>query len=245
MDRRKFGPSSRSKHRGTTHRHASLVKKKELNVLCEQLFCLSSKSASGTQLWNNYVEISAVLEKVKSLEEMKTESSQRSQGIDAFMNWLLENGADVDGASIAEFPGYELGLRAERDFAENQLILGIPRQLIFSTQCAAPELAVLQNDPLIQHMPQVALTIALLIERHKEKSKWKPYLDILPTTYTTILYMTASDMIELKGSPTLEAALNQCRNIARQYSYFNRIFQNHNNAVSAILRDDFTYEKYW
>jgi histone-lysine N-methyltransferase SETD3 len=156
-----------------------------------------------TQLWNNYLDISEVLLKVKRLEEMKTESSQRSQGIGQFMNWLTENGARMDGVSIAEFPGYDLGLKAEADFAENQLILEIPRALIFSTYTAAPELTALQNDPLVQHMPQVALAIALLVERYKENSLWKPYLDMLPNSYNTVLYMKANDMIELKGSPTL------------------------------------------
>lgn len=42
-----------------------------------------------------------------------------------------------------------------------------------------------------------------------------------------------------------EAALKQCRNIARQYSYFSRVFQSNNNAVSAVLKDVFTYERYW
>lgn len=175
---------------------------------------------------------------------MKTESSKRSQGIGQFMNWLNENGVDVSGASVAEFQGYDLGLKAERDYKENELILRIPKELIFSTCTAAPELAALQNDPMIQHMPPVALAIALLIERHKENSKWKAYLDILPTSYTTILYMTTSDMSELKGSPMFEASLKLCRNIARQYTYFNRLFQDNDNAVSAVLRDVFTYEGY-
>lgn len=179
---------------------------------------MSINSAYVTQLWDNYVEISTILEKVKRLEEMKTESSKRSQGIGQFINWLKENGANVDGASVAEFPGYDLGLKAERNFLENELILRIPRGLIFSIHNAAPELITLQNDPLIQHMPQVALAIALLIERHKENSKWKPYLDILPTTYTTVLYMTAADMIELKGSPTLGKCLYSLLN---KYLYKN------------------------
>lgn len=166
-------------------------------------FAVSSNPAYVTQSWNNYLDISEVLLKVKRLEEMKTESSQRSQGIGQFMNWLTENGAKIDGLSIYEFSGYDLGLKAETDFAENQLILEIPRALIFSTYTAASELTVLQNDPLVQHMPQVALAIALLIERHKESSKWKPYLDMLPSSYNTVLYMKTKDMIELKGSPTL------------------------------------------
>jgi len=163
---------------------------------------VSSNPAYATQLWNNYLDISEVLLKVKRLEEMKTESCQRSQGIEQFTSWLTENGARIDGVSIADFSGYDLGLKAEIDFAENQLILEIPRTLIFSTYTAAPELTVLQNDPLVQHMPQVALAIALLIERFKENSKWKPYLDMLPSNYNTVLYMKANDMTELKGSPT-------------------------------------------
>jgi len=139
---------------------------------------------------------------------MKTESSQRSQGIGQFINWLTENGARVDGLSIAEFSGYDLGLKAETDFAENQLILEIPRALIFSTYTAASELIILQNDPLVQHMPQVALAIALLIEKHKENSEWKPYLDMLPSSYNTVLYMKTNEMIELKGSPTLGKIIN-------------------------------------
>lgn len=221
-----------------------MAKRNEINTLCGKLSQLSSSTTCATLLWDNYVEISKILEKIKQLEEMKIESPKRTQGIEKFMVWLREHGANVDKTSIAEFPEYDLGLKAECDLVENQLILDIPRRLIFNTQSAAPELNALQNDPLIQHVPQVALAIALLIERFKENSKWKPYLDILPTTYNTVLYMTAEEMIMLKGSPTLEPALRLCRNIARQYSYFSRIFQNNNNAVSAILRDVFTYERY-
>ncbi|XP_044581341.1 actin-histidine N-methyltransferase-like [Cotesia glomerata] len=200
----------------------------------------------STQLWENYLEITAVLEKVKRLEDMKISgTSKRSVAIEQFLKWLQENGANYEGTSIVEFPGYELGLKAGKNFSANDLLLQIPGKIIFSCETAAPELAALQNDPLIQHMPQVALAIALLIERHKDNSKWKPYLNILPSNYCTVLYMTTNDMIELKGSPTLEVALKHCRNIARQYSYFNQLFNNNSNPVSELLREVFTYEEYW
>ncbi|XP_012225390.1 actin-histidine N-methyltransferase [Linepithema humile] len=241
---KQHGPSAQQKQASSAARILSRGARNELDVLCEKLFHLTSNPAYMTQLWNNYLDISEVLLKVKRLEEMKTESSQRSQVIGQFTNWLTENGARMDGVSIAEYPGYDLGLKAEADFAENQLILEIPRALIFSTYTAAPELTALQNDPLVQHMPQVALAIALLVERYKKNSTWKPYLDMLPNSYNTVLYMKANDMIELKGSPTLEPALKQCRNIARQYAYFSKIFQNNNEPVSAMLKDIFTYERY-
>ncbi|KAK0086822.1 hypothetical protein PV325_002463 [Microctonus aethiopoides] len=245
MGRKKSHSSAKSKH-PTQPKKISSVKRNEIAIQCEKLFRLCSEPAYATQSWENYLEITAVLEKVKRLEEMKISTTKRSTAIEQFMKWLNDDGANVSGASIAEFPGYDLGLKAERDLSCNDLVLEIPGKLIFSTETAAPELITLQNDPLIQHMPQVALAIALLIEKHKDNSKWKPYLNILPTTYSTVLYMTTNDMIELKGSPTLEAALNHCKNIARQYSYFNQMFQsNNNNQVSELLRDTFTYEEYW
>ncbi|XP_012256557.2 actin-histidine N-methyltransferase [Athalia rosae] len=250
MGRKKCHPSAKCKQHPSSNKkisppkRISPAKRSEINVQCEKLFHLSSNPAYELQLWENYGEILAILEKVKRLEEMKIDASKRSEGIDHFVKWLVDNGANVDGVSVAEFPGYDFGLKAERNFTEGQLILEIPRKLIFCTQTAAPELSVLQNDPLVQHMPHVALAIALLIERHKENSEWKPYLDILPNQYNTVLYMSANDMIELKGSPTLEASLKQCRNIARQYSYFNIYFQSSQNLVSDLLREVFTYEEY-
>ncbi|KAK2588675.1 hypothetical protein KPH14_001574 [Odynerus spinipes] len=218
--------------------------RKKLNALCDRIFYMSCDPAYDTQLWNYYMDISAILLQSEQFKPMKTEPSKQSRGVGQFMSWLKENGVNVDGASIVGFTGYDLGLRAERDFLENELILEIPRKLIFSTQTAAPELESLQHDPLIQQMPQVALAIALLVEKYKENSKWKPYFDILPTSYNTVFYMSPLEMMELKGSPTLETALKQLRNITRQYAYFNRVFQNGNDAVSTLLRDFFSYDDY-
>lgn len=168
---------------------------------------MSCDPAYDTQLWDYYMNITPSLILItyntSYLQPMKTKLSKQSRGVGQFMSWLKENDVNVDGASIVGFTGYDLGLRAERDFLENELILEIPRKLIFSTQTAAPELESFQRDPLIQQMPQVALAIALLVEKYKENSKWKPYFDILPTSYNTVLYMNLLEMKELKGSLTL------------------------------------------
>ena len=143
------------------------------------------------------------MEKVKRLEDMKLEPTKRFLAASNFMKWLEENGVITKDVSIAEYPSYELGLKAERDIEENDLLLEIPKRVIFSVENAAAELQAVKNDPLIHHLPQVELSIALLIEKHKENSKWKAYIDILPNSYNTVLYMTTNDMMELKGSPTL------------------------------------------
>lgn len=225
-------------------KRSSLKKKKEINAECEKLLRLSSNPSYLNQLWENYLEISNCLENIKKLEDVKTNFTERFDAIDLFINWLKENQAKIDKVSIHRFSGYDLGLKAEKNFKEDDLILEIPRQLIFSVLTAAPELKDLQNDVMIQHMPQIGLAIALLIEKNKQESKWKPYLDILPKKYSTVLYMSVNDMIELKKSISFEHALKQCRNIARQYSYFHKLFQNNDNNVSNLLRDNFTYEDY-
>ncbi|KAI4495742.1 hypothetical protein M0802_008365 [Mischocyttarus mexicanus] len=246
MNKKKSHSSSKQNHH---RRQTSAVKtRKELNDLCVQVFHMSCDPAYDTQLWDYYMNIAPSLILISyyssNLQLMKTNQSKQSRGVGQFMGWLKENDVNVDGASIVGFTGYDLGLKAERDFLENELILEIPRKLIFSTQTAAPELESFQRDPLVQQMPQVALAIALLVEKYKENSKWKPYFDILPTSYNTVLYMNLFEMKKLKGSLTLEVALKQVRNITRQYTYFNRVFQNGNDAVSNLLRDIFSYDDY-
>ena len=91
---------------------------------------------------------------------------------------------------------------------------------------------------MLQKMPNVALALHLLVEKNSPASFWEPYINILPSSYTTVLYFTPDDFKELRGSPTLEDALKQFKYVARQYAYFYRKFQ------SMILRDYFTYDEY-
>ncbi|XP_015113456.1 actin-histidine N-methyltransferase [Diachasma alloeum] len=223
------------------------IKRKEINRHCERLFRLCSDPTYTTRLWENYLDISSILEKINRLEEIKTTTTTpRASATKQFVEWLQSYGAKIEGVSIAEFAGFDLGIRAEKDYHANELVLEIPRKVIFSIETAAPELSSIMGDPIIQNMPQVALAVALLVEKHKNSSKWKPYLRMLPGSYNTVLYMSTSDMVELKGSPTLEAAVKHCRNIARQYSYFNQMFQTSgtSNDISQILKDVFSYEEY-
>jgi hypothetical protein len=61
--------------------------------------------------------------------------------------------------------------------------------------------SLISEDKILQVMPSVVLSLHLLCERRTPDSIWKPYLDILPDTYTTPLYFTLEDLKYLKGSP--------------------------------------------
>nr|CAD7408321.1 unnamed protein product [Timema poppensis] len=164
---------------------------------------------------------------VRATMLMKVAVADRSAGFGDFISWMKSNGAEVDGVKITHFSGYDYGLQAEKDFEEGELMIAVPRKLMMSADNAKDSVLgpLMRKDPMLQHMPNVALSLLLLAEKFNPDSFWRPYIKVLPTLYTTVLYFTTSELQELKGSPTLEPTLKQCRNIARQYAYFSKLFQ--------------------
>ncbi|XP_046383194.1 actin-histidine N-methyltransferase [Ischnura elegans] len=231
-------------------RTLTVRKQNELNQLVETLHKVSSslKSSPGAlKDWENYLEITKLLEKIQNIEKhLAPEPVNRSSHFEEFVEWLVSNGAKVDGIKISEFPGYEYGLIADKDFERGDLLLSIPRKLMLTVERAKESVlgSLLSSDAVLQHMPNVALALTLLVEKFSSYSFWKPYINTLPTKYTTVLNFQPNELQELKGSPTLETALKQCRNIARQYAYFHKVFQTMDDPASLLLRDVFTYEQY-
>lgn len=164
-----------------------------------------------------------------------------------FTDWVRANGAVFDGASIASFDGYELGIRAEMDMAKDSLVIAVPRNLMMTVETAArsPLGVLMEKDHILSSMQNVALAMFLLVEKFKgDSSFWKPYIDLLPKTYKTVLYFNVEEMGELQGSPTMEAAVKQVKSIARQFAYFYKLVATSDDPASRILREKFTYDEY-
>lgn len=73
----------------------------------------------------------------------------------------------IPGIEIAEFKGYDLGLKATKDFTEGSLILTIPSKVMMTEKNAkeselSPFISV---DPLLQNMPNITLALFLLLEK--------------------------------------------------------------------------------
>ncbi|KAL1510056.1 hypothetical protein ABEB36_004712 [Hypothenemus hampei] len=166
--------------------------------------------------------------------------------IDTFLKWLKEHGAELNGCSVAHFEGYDLGIKAEQDIPQSSLVIVVPRELMISVETAQKGVAedLIEKVEILKSMPNVLLAIGLLIEKFTDNSFWKPYIDVLPKTYHTVLYFTINELEELKGSPTLEVALKQIKSIARQYAYFHRLFNRSENSVNQLMRGRFTFNEY-
>lgn len=227
----------------------------EFKECLDQLLKLTTSAPQPTTLkaLDHHIEISKVLDKIKSIEHNQSqventdnEIRNSPEKLQSFSQWLKKNGAVFVGSSIAEFPGYDLGLKADMDIPYGSLFIAVPRKLMMTVDGAKKSILkkYIEKDQLLKQMHNITLVMYLFVEKFKENSFYKPYIDLLPKTYSTVLYFSNEELNELKGSPTLEIALKQIRNTARQYAYFQTMFANNDDMVSRILRENFTYEEY-
>ncbi|XP_060804170.1 actin-histidine N-methyltransferase [Amyelois transitella] len=250
MGRKSHSKQTNKKNPGKDNRNNII--RKELAILVDKLLKLTSvfqAASNASKSWDHHLEINAILKEIVNLEtpfNSKAKSGPRQKNIDNYMKWLKENGAQFEGIEIGEFGDYEMGLKAVNEFKEGLLLLTIPTKVMMTEQNAREsELAAFINvDPLLQNMPNITLALFLLLEKNKSDSSWKPYIDVLPDKYSTILYFTTDELLELKPSPVFESSLKLYRSIARQYAYFYNKMHTLDLPVLENLKDIFTFESY-
>lgn len=227
----------------------SIQKRNELQSLVNNLLKIGVQPANNmNEQWEQYVKMQTILEKVQVLESplklKKNGISVRLANIDAFYKWSTENGIKYDGIKISQFPGFDLGLEATRDFKKGDALITIPRKLILSEENIPDD-----TPSQFGSMTNLKLAYIIMLEKLTSDSFWKPYLDMLPEDYNTVLYYSVSDMQELKGSNTLSQALKQCKTIARQYAFIYNCYQTPTRAdqlspIGMILKERFCYDLY-
>lgn len=235
----------------------SPMKRNELNHLVDQLLQLGF-TASDTKTktcWEQYVEIQTVLARIKDIEsEMKIKTTggnrDRISYVKTFTKWAQDNGAEFESIEIIEYPNMGLGLRATKDIAKDDLFAIVPNSMIMSLDNVSASISPMMSQlPMIESMHNVKLAFSLLVERLNPDSFWKPYMDLLPTKYSTVMNFSVSEMQELKGSSALPIALNQCKSIARQYAFIHKFLRTvgdeHSDPALELFRSKFTYELYW
>lgn len=231
----------------------SSQKRYELNQLIDGLLKQSFvKPGTISQQWDQYVESQKILNKIKAIESAVAVDDgvgcDRMSKIKEFCDWCRSNNAHFDDIEINEFPDCELGLKATRDFKTTDLLVSIPDEMILSAGNKMVKISeAMCSLPLIQVMDNVRLAFTLLVERLSHNSFWKPYIQILPARYETVMEYTVDEMNQLKGSCAFKSALTQCNSIARQYATaykFIHTVQSKDNCIE-MLKDKFSYNLYW
>ncbi|KAK9891638.1 hypothetical protein WA026_015602 [Henosepilachna vigintioctopunctata] len=231
----------------------------DLRECVNRLLKLSTDSiplqSNSNTLLSYHNDLSVIIDKIKLLESQQSDNGSIEYDYDrisndklvAFTDWLKSNGAIFNGCSIADFPGYDLGLKADVDVTYGTLFIAVPTKLMMRIESAKKSILknLISKHQILKDMENVTMAIYLLVEKFKNDSFYKPYIDILPRSYSTVLYFSTEELKELKGSPTLELAVGLIKNICRQYAYFHIMFDHGDDPVSRLLKPHFTFEEYW
>ncbi|XP_039023540.1 fructose-bisphosphate aldolase-lysine N-methyltransferase, chloroplastic-like [Hibiscus syriacus] len=125
--------------------------------------------------------------------------------LDLFLQWLQVNGAQFRGCNIKYCDSTKgFNIFSSNDSPKDGVLLVVPLDL------AITPMRVLQ-DPLIgaecraifqegQVDDMFLMILFLTVERLRKNSSWKPYLDMLPTTFGNPLWFTDDEMLELRGT---------------------------------------------
>lgn len=245
--------SQKKDNKKELYKQLPVLKRLELNQLLDNLLKLGFGSTNSlTEQWNEFIEMKNLIGQIQVIEsELKVKNSGKTRlsCIEKFVEWAKQNGAEFDGIEITEFPNYELGLGATKDIKQGDVFIKVPRKMIMSLDNVNASIAPMMASPIIDSMSNVKFAFWLIVEKLNPDSIWKPYLDILPERYSTVMNLSVAEMQELKGSSALPAVLNQCKNIARQYAYINKFVKNRKvdnvDPIFEMIREKFTYDLYW
>mmetsp|Transcript_15397 Transcript_15397/g.15375 ORF Transcript_15397/g.15375 Transcript_15397/m.15375 type:complete len:490 (+) Transcript_15397:259-1728(+) len=137
-------------------------------------------------------------------------------------NWLIEGGAKFPKIKLRFYSKDYRGVHSTTFIAKNECIVVIPRSHIITLEMA-------KATPIGQKMVAANLNLLspkhsflssfILQEKAKEESWWKPYLDILPESYSNFpIFYTDEDKEWLTGSPFLEQVNEKIQDIEEDYN---------------------------
>ncbi|KAG8069457.1 hypothetical protein GUJ93_ZPchr0006g40681, partial [Zizania palustris] len=139
--------------------------------------------------------------------------------LESFLRWFQANGADLRGCTIRRSgrEGFGLFSTSAKAGATDGVVMVVPLDL------AITPMRVLQ-DPLIGPRcrelfeeggvdDRLLVMLFLVVERLRPSSLWKPYLDMLPSTFGTSIWFTENELAELEGTTLHRATVMQRKSL--------------------------------
>ncbi|CAN6208928.1 unnamed protein product [Urochloa humidicola] len=141
--------------------------------------------------------------------------------LESFLQWLQANGADLRGCTIRACGGGGKGFGVFATAATDGVVLVVPLDL------AITPMRVLQ-DPLVGPRCRALLEeggvddrllvmLFLMAERRRPGSLWKPYLDMLPSTFGSSLWFSEEELAELEGTTLYRATVIQRKSLQSSF----------------------------
>eukprot|EP01132_Coremiostelium_polycephalum_P002737 gene2737-3399_t len=178
-------------------------------------------------------------------QDTSTVKVDENLAIETFKVWLTKNGFDESKSKVKIARGLNegIGLVATSEIKEGEVFLEVPPNLFLTQEMAVKALSTSfkSKDDIFSHVPSLMLSVYLIYELNKKQSFWMPYLQVLPKTYKTVLFLTIDELRQLEGTSIGDEALNVYRSTIRQYSYLYEYFGSNPGFLSTT---EFTWENF-
>ncbi|NXX88029.1 SETD4 protein, partial [Centropus bengalensis] len=132
--------------------------------------------------------------------------------------WLKDRGLEDSNLRPAQFCDTGRGLMTTKALQAGDLIISLPEKCLLTTATVLSSSLggyITKWKPPVS--PLIALCTFLIAEKHAgEKSLWKPYLDVLPKTYTCPVCLE-QDVVSLLPEPLRKKAQEQRTMVCELY----------------------------
>ncbi|KAJ6328536.1 hypothetical protein OIU77_010260 [Salix suchowensis] len=139
---------------------------------------------------------------------MASEEEAAAAGkLERFLQWLQVNKAELRGCNIKycdQNKGF--GVFSSNDVSDGVLLvvpldLAITPMRVLQDPLIGPECRAMFEEGEVDD--RFLMILFLMLERLRNNSSWKPYLDMLPSTFGNPLWFTDDELLELKGDNTI------------------------------------------
>ncbi|GIZ48047.1 hypothetical protein CKM354_001112200 [Cercospora kikuchii] len=136
------------------------------------------------------------------MEPMDVDDFQNAS--DAFLKWLTKSGATISpNIQLADLRDRAAGrgVVSTKNLAEDEELFSIPRSSILTAETSDLPAAVRKE---IDH-PWLSLILAMVYEYLKgDDSPWRPYFDLLPESFDSLMYWSDDELQYLQGSAVVD-----------------------------------------
>ncbi|XP_030533635.1 uncharacterized protein LOC115743131 isoform X1 [Rhodamnia argentea] len=148
-------------------------------------------------------------------------ASPEATKLEVFLAWLQANGVQLRGCRIKycdSTKGY--GVFASGDDNDGVLMvvpldLAITPMRVLQDPLLGPECRAMFEEGEVDD--RFLMILYLTVERLRNNSPWKPYLNMLPTKFNSPLWFTDDEVLELKGTALYRATQLQRKQLLSLY----------------------------
>ncbi|XP_053395994.1 SET domain-containing protein 4-like [Mercenaria mercenaria] len=177
--------------------------------------------------------------RVKCVSNSFMKSCAHEEGFVKLRQWMTQNYGFRNCLVPALFPETGRGLMTKRAIKSGEIIVSLPHSLLITTK------TVLDSE--IGHVikrwkpklsPQQCLSIFLIWERNKHTSStWFPYINLLPSSFTTPAYFSQTELTYLPTA-VRSKAVKECEKLEDTFNEVKQFSMKHWNEFYKMLTSD-------